>query len=104
MRDSAALDLKSPARSQTHLARHTMSIATAPAKSGGVAEDRLWTIDDLARHFSVSTSAVLRWRKRGILPRALKIGKRPLWPESVVKEFIAAGRKGKAAEEGVRAE
>jgi hypothetical protein len=73
-----------------------MSTATAPTKSD-VSEDRLWTIDDLARHFSVSTSAVMRWRQRGILPAALKVGKRPLWPESVVRQFIAEGREGKAA-------
>jgi hypothetical protein len=39
----------------------------------------------------------MRWRQRGILPAALKVGKRPLWPESVVRQFIAEGREGKAA-------
>ena len=71
-----------------------MSTATAPAKSD-VAEVRLWTVDDLARHFSVSTSAVRRWQQRGVLPAPVRVGKRPLWPESVVRQFIEDGRKGK---------
>jgi helix-turn-helix protein len=52
-------------------------------------EERLWTPAELAARYGLSPLTLRNWRCLGTGPRAIKIGNRPLYPESEVARWEA---------------
>ncbi len=51
--------------------------------------ERLWTDAQLAERYGLSPLTLRNWRSLGIGPRAIKVGRRALYPDSEVSRFEA---------------
>jgi transcriptional regulator with XRE-family HTH domain len=58
-----------------------------------VLEERLWTAEELAERYGMSPNTLRNWRCAGIGPRAIKVGRRALDPESEVARWEANRRR-----------
>ena len=56
-------------------------------------EERLWTEAELAQRYDMSPGTLKKWRCLGIGPRAIKVGRRALYPESEVARWEANRRR-----------
>jgi predicted DNA-binding transcriptional regulator AlpA len=56
-------------------------------------EDRLWTESEVAERYSLSPLTLRSWRSRGTGPRAIKVGRRALYPESELARWEASRRR-----------
>jgi hypothetical protein len=56
-------------------------------------EERLWTEAELAERYAMSPNTLKKWRCIGIGPRAIKVGRRALYPESEVARWEANRRR-----------
>ena len=56
-------------------------------------EERLWTEDELAARYQMAPATLRNWRSLGIGPRAIKVGRRALYPESEVARWEATRRR-----------
>lgn len=54
--------------------------------------EEVWTVEDVSKHFNVSTKTVGRWRDRGLVSRRFLMGKRKRvgFLKSTVEEFVKA--------------
>ena len=55
--------------------------------------ERLWTDEELAERYGLSRLTLRNWRSLGTGPRAIKVGRRALYPESEVARFEANRRR-----------
>lgn len=60
------------------------------AKTKPELEERLWTADELAERWRMSAWTLRDWRHQRVGPRAVRIGRRALYPESEVAAWEAA--------------
>jgi predicted site-specific integrase-resolvase len=59
--------------------------ATAPPEArGATAPPRRLVQEDVAKIFNVAVSTVARWRKLGLIPPGMRIGKRVTWSEEEI--------------------
>jgi hypothetical protein len=56
-------------------------------------EEKLWTEAELAERYTLSPFTLRSWRSRGTGPRWIKVGHRPLYPESEVARWEANRRR-----------
>lgn len=77
-------------------ARHDLQLFVEDlSDSAGVRADeagqRVWTVEELARRFRVSTKTISRWRRQGLVSRRFVFGgrKRVGFLESTVQQFVA---------------
>lgn len=57
----------------------------------------LLTSMELAERLSISRAVLYRWKRDGLIPQPIKIGRDLRWPDTVVDEIIAQHSKGGAA-------
>jgi len=50
-------------------------------------EERLWTAAELAERYGLSELTLRQWRWRGTGPRPVKIGRRPMYPQSEIARW-----------------
>jgi DNA-binding transcriptional MerR regulator len=55
---------------------------------------RYWTVSDLAHLLRRTPPTIRLWAKLGLLPSAVVINGRRMWPDHAVQKFLAAARKG----------
>jgi transposase-like protein len=54
-------------------------------------DDRLWTVEEVAARYGIAAGTLRNWRYLGIGPRSIKVGRRPLYPESELARWERAG-------------
>jgi hypothetical protein len=64
-------------------------LAASPAPPAAI-PDRTFGPDDLARLLNASRWRVLRWRRLGVIPPGIKLGKTVRWTPADVAQILAA--------------
>lgn len=53
-------------------------------------EERYSTVSEVAARFKTPASTLYRWRSGGTGPRAIRVGRKLLYPESAVQDWLRA--------------
>jgi putative molybdopterin biosynthesis protein len=65
---------------------------------GAMMDEKMYTVQEIAKHFRISRQSVYDWIKDGKL-RAIRIGERVRVPESALREFVRPITPGEPVEE-----
>lgn len=59
------------------------------ATSSSIAEDRLWTVDDVSYYLCVPVQTLYWWRVEGLGPRGMRLGRHLRYRPEDVKAWAA---------------
>ena len=60
------------------------------ANSRPIAEDRLWTVDDVSYYLGVPVQTLYWWRVEGLGPRGLRVGRHLRYRPEDIKAWAAS--------------